>query len=343
LVAVRRGVLVLHENFGRTRPDSDALPIGPDSLFPLASISKVIAATAILILVEDGLIGLNRPVQEYIPEFVGEGKDEVMIHHLLTHTSGWHGVDVAAHIEAKRSSVEAPACEQGQHPLLHEALWPAYDAPLSMPPGQEMSYTSRGYLLLGEILRRVSGMDLGAFATQRIFGPLGMTSTYYTVPDDARPRLVFYDPDWEDFLDRPDAGVGGWSTALDMAVFSQMFLNGGSFDEVQILSLASVREMTRNQIPGVSSTFKQDFAREASRGYGWDVKGAKKPRYHGSLDSEAAYTHQGAGGTSILVDPTYELVTVYFSVAQGIMSPEFYRPEWCMDSFTNMVTAAIVD
>jgi CubicO group peptidase (beta-lactamase class C family) len=137
--------------------------------------------------------------------------------------------------------------------------------------------------------------------------------------------------------------VGGYSTAMDMAVFCQMFLNEGSYGKARVLSRAAVGEMTRNQISGVSSLFKEDFSREASRGYGWDVKGSKKSRFHGSLDSPAAFTHQGAGGVSVVVDPTYELITVFFSVSRGIMSPARYRPEWAMDLFTNMVTAAITD
>ena len=64
---------------------------------------------------------------------------------------------------------------------------------------------------------------------------------------------------------------------------------------------------------------------------------------HGSLDSPTAFTHQGGGGVSILVDPAYDLITIYFSVARGIMSPERYRPEWSMDLFTNMVTAAVIE
>jgi CubicO group peptidase (beta-lactamase class C family) len=308
-------------------------------------------ATAVMILLEDGLVGLSRPVQEYIPEFVGEGKDRVMIHHLLTHTSGWSDAEVTAHADRKRGAVEIPPPEPNQHPWIHERLSLRYDAPLTQPPGQELIYCSVAYLLLGEIVRRVSGKHLGDFARERIFGPLGMRDSFFVTPEAVRPRIVHHLPDsdmgpmFEDptYLEAPHGGVGGYSTAADMAIFGQMFLDRGRSGDARVLSPASVSEMTRNQIPGIPGHFKEENLREASWGYGWRVKGDTKTGYEGSLSSPASYSHQGAGGVSITIDPTYDLVTVYFSVAQGIMSPDYYRPKWSMDLFTNMVTAAVID
>src|SRR5512140_1284303 len=88
VLVARRGVIALHEAFGTLTPEADSPPLQRDSIFPLASLSKPITATAVMCLVEDGLLGLNRPVDEYIPEFTGEGKHAVLVHHLLTHTSG---------------------------------------------------------------------------------------------------------------------------------------------------------------------------------------------------------------------------------------------------------------
>lgn len=351
VLAARRGVIVLHEALGRLGPSEDSPPVQLDSLFPLASISKVITATAIMILVDDGLLGLSRRVQEYVPRFVGEGKEHVMVHHLLTHTSGLRDKEVGAHAESKKDKVKIPPPEANQHAEIHEYLYLESDAPLSELPGREMSYSNTGYLLLGEIIRRVSGKGFGDFVTERIFEPLGMHNSFFSVPQHARDRVVRRSADLPfaaflddpSYLERPAAWAGGYSTSMDMAAFCQMFLNHGSYGQARILSPASVSEMTRNQIPNVASTFKEDHEREASRGYGWDVKGAKKPRYHGSLDSPTAFTHQGAGGTSILVDPTFNLVTIYFSVARGVMTSARYSPQWSMDLFTNMVTAAVVD
>ena len=350
LLAARRGTVVLHEAFGRFEPQTDARPLDVSAIFPLASISKVIAATAAMILVDDGLLGLSRPVQEYLPEFTGERKHEVMVHHLLTHTSGLVDVDIAAYQERNRANVSVPLPEASEHPQLHEWLWLRWTAPLSKAPGAEMSYSGAGgYLLLTEIVRRISGQNFADFARDRIFKPLGMDDTFYQVPRELYDRVVRRGEDVADKFEgpetanRPSGSVGGYSTAMDMGKFCQMYLNRGSYGDKRVLSVAAVREMTRNQIPGVPSLFKEDYSPEASRGYGWDVKGDKKPRYHGSLDSPSGFTHQGAGGVSILIDPTYELVTVFFSVARGVMSPQVYRPMWSQDLYTNMVTAAVIE
>jgi len=97
IVVARRGVVVLNKAYGRLTPEQNSPPLQKDTLFPLSSLTKTITATAAMILVEDGLLGLNRPVRWYIPEFMGEGSDAVMVHHLLTHTSGLTEEDVVAH------------------------------------------------------------------------------------------------------------------------------------------------------------------------------------------------------------------------------------------------------
>ena len=108
VLVARKGVIVLHEAFGRLTPEEDSPPVQRDSIFSLTSLTKPLTAATAMVLVEDGLLGLNRPVSEYIPEFVGEGKDAVMVHHLLTHTSGLTDEDVWAHADRKRGSVEIP-------------------------------------------------------------------------------------------------------------------------------------------------------------------------------------------------------------------------------------------
>src|SRR5262249_28102798 len=135
-------------------------------------------------------LGLQRPLAEYIPEFVGEGKDMVMLHHLLTHTSGLSDEVVVAHRTEKKTRVSIPVPEPTQHPLIHEILWLGCDDPFRKAPGQQLSYCNFGYKLLGEVVRRVSGQPLGDFARERIFEPLGMKDTFYAVPDSVRARIV---------------------------------------------------------------------------------------------------------------------------------------------------------
>src|SRR5215467_7070669 len=328
ILVARRGVVVLHEAFGRLTPDDNGPPVKRDTIYPLSSLTKPITATAAMLLVEDGLLGLQRPVSEYLPEFIGEGKQAVMVHHLLTHTSGLRDQDVNAHAAKKRGIVAIPPPEETQHPWINEYLFLRYDAPLWKPPGVEMSYCNYGYILLGEIVRRVSGQALADFARERIFEPLRMQDTFYIVPVAMRTRIVQRPLDapfavgvvgpglgTREHQELPWAAGGVYSTVMDMAIFGQMFLNRGSYGDVRILSPAAVAEMTRNQIPGISSRIPGEFFPEASWGFGWSIHGNKKALQYGSLHSAATYSHHGAGGVQFWVDPVYEIVGLYFSVA----------------------------
>jgi serine-type D-Ala-D-Ala carboxypeptidase len=350
VVAARRGIIVLHEAFGRLTPAPDSPPVALDTLFPISSMVKPLVATAVMILVEEGLVGLNRPVQEYIPEVAGEDKEKVMVHHLLTHTSGMSTEVLDVHAEAKKGAAEIPPPDPNQHPYVHETLFLRYDAPLSQQPGEEMSYCDHGFRLLGEIVRRVSGRHHSDFIKERIFEPLGMRDSYFVVPEDVRDRVVKRPPDAADAMlddpfgyDIPSASGGpNLSTAMDMAIFGQMFLNGGSYAGKRILSPASVAEMTRNQIPGISARFKKEVFPEASWGLGWSIHGNKRGLC-GALNSAAAFEHWGAGGVYLWVDPVGEIVGAYFSVAistQEMESLAGEMPWWRNDLFTDMVTAA---
>src|ERR671930_1320141 len=116
ILVARRGVVVLHEAFGRLTPDDDAPPVKRDTIYPLSSLTKPITATAAMLLVEDGLLGLQRPVSDYLPEFSGAGKQAVMVHHVLTHTSGLRDADVFLHAETKRSTANVPLPEPSLPP-----------------------------------------------------------------------------------------------------------------------------------------------------------------------------------------------------------------------------------
>ncbi|HLZ07333.1 MAG TPA: serine hydrolase domain-containing protein, partial [Chloroflexota bacterium] len=216
--------------------------------------------------------------------------------------------------------------------------------PLAKPPGIEMQYSSHGIELLGEVIRRVSGQSLADFARGRIFVPLGMRDTSYGLPKSARPKVVHRSPsapdaEWLDspeFQETPWSGGGVYSTAWDMAVFGQAFLNRGRYGESVLLSPAAVAEMTRNQIPGLSARWEEETFREASWGYGWSIRGPKQGMLGGNLLSSAAFDHGGTGGVYLWVDPTNDLVGAYFSA----LVVEASLPA---DLFVNAATAAIVD
>ena len=359
IFAARRGVIVLNEAFGKLTPEPDSPPLQLDSIFPLASMTKPITATAVMLLVEDGLLGLNRPVQDYIPEFEGEGKSDVMVHHLLTHTSGLIDPDPSQdEIDdfwwwptKADEQTEIPLFGDEPHPFVQHKLLQSCRAPMVAKPGSVMAYCNSGYGLLGEIVQRVSGVPLANFTEKRIFQPLGMRDTHFITPfnTDHRSRVVrrssnnpFAALDDPEMMDIPAAPGGVHSTATDMAVFGQMFLNSGTYDDERILNRSTVREMTRNQIPGVGSEFRGEHHDEAPWGYGWGVHGGVPwASYPGALMSPETFHHGGAGGVHLWIDPTYELVGVYFSVAVEMASETVSR--YAADLFASAITAAVDD
>jgi len=354
ILAARRGNIVLHESFGRLTPDADSPPLPKDAIFSLVSISKVIAATALMTLVEEGRVGLNRPVATYIPEFTGKGKESVLVRQLLSHTSGIFEAKADEWAEQNKGKVTIPPSPGTLHPLLNEWLSLRYDCPMSKGPGEEMSYCDFGFELAGEIIRRTSGMALDRFIHDRIFQPLGMKSSYFCRIDApknrraSRPRPPGYAPDEYDLAIERErfvmASGTAISTAEDLAIFGQMFLNKGTYGSARILSPASIALMTRNQIPGVPSTFFQETFPEASWGLGWSVHGTKTGSC-GALYSAESFEHWGGGGGCYLwVDPVYDLVGVYYAATPSLTG-HTARPDWAKtwrnDLFTDAVTTAI--
>jgi CubicO group peptidase (beta-lactamase class C family) len=336
ILAARYGVIVLHESFGKLTYEPDSPLAGLDTLYLMASLTKPVTATTLMCLVEDGLVGICHPVVDYIPEFIGEGKNKVLIKHLLTHTSGIGGGDVYKHIESKRGKVEIPHCEPTQHPQLNEDFFLMYDAPLSYATGKEMQYDGWNYSLIGEIIRRVSGKSLGDFTKERVFDKLGMKDSYYGIPSDNRRNRVakastkLVPTEWnEDLL--PNGRVGLVSTVMDMAIFTQMFLNKGAYGDEKVLCPSSVYE-----IPGIGARYGEEFFSEANWSYGWSMS-----RYwfdEGSMHSPKSFGHGGWGTVYLWGDPEYDLVGAFFATSNN--AERSYREHGL---FVNVVMSAIDD
>jgi CubicO group peptidase (beta-lactamase class C family) len=360
LLVARRGLVVLHQAFGHLTSQADSSPTPPDALFTLASITKLFTATSLMVLVEDGRVGLNREVSGYIPEFQGEGKDKVLVRHLLTHTSGIIEAELEKSAKDGRGKIKVPPAGEALHPLLNEYLSLRYGCPLGKPPGEQMSYADFNFDLVAEIVRRVSGTPLDRFAHTRVFQPLGMKDSCYCrvdAPLDRRaqrapvPSMVpdTWDQAWYAAYDvardrdRLFTGSGGaFSTVMDMAIFAQMFLNGGSYGAARVLSPASVSAMTRNQTPGIPAKIFDEAFPDASWGLGWSVHGSKTGSV-GGLYSPEAFEHWGNGGAYIWVDPANEIVGVYLSSAPLGDTPKIWADNWRSDIFTDAVTAAVVE
>jgi CubicO group peptidase (beta-lactamase class C family) len=351
ILAARRGKIFLHESYGQRAPDEDILALSKDTIFPLASISKLFTASAVLLLVEDGLLSLNRQVQTYIPEFQGDDKDKVTLHHLLTHTSGLKE-EFIDELASKFVIPQADLKHLDEIPFddIRKMIMLACKAPLSRQPGAVMSYSNYGYSLLGEIIRRVSGQTLHEFTSERLFQPLGMKDTWFSVPESAhhrvvrRPENAEYHQEYNstELMLAPHAWGGAYSTALDMATFCQMFLNLGSYGDSRILSPASIRAMTRNQVPGIRAEFHDEELPDAEWGLGWSVQDTKKSRGYGEfLSSKGMICHGGSGGSFIMIDPAQELLLVYFSVS---LQQEYdWLPIRNVDLAMNMIYSAIAN
>ncbi len=283
-LVARRGVIVLHEAFGKLRPEADSPPVRLDTVFPVTSITKPMTATLVMCLVEDGLLGLNRPVVDYLPEMCGEGTDQILVHHLLTHTSGFNEEEIEPYTEQKMSegSVEIGPHEPTQHPLIHSFLTLRWSAPLWKPPGAE---------LVEEI---------------------------------------------------PAAFGGVFSTAMNLAIFGQTFLNGGRYGSTRLLSGPSVAAMTRDQNPGIGMEFAGRWYEDSAYGYGWFVHtGGVFPYVNGSLWSLGSFAHSGVSGGLLWVDPVEGIVGVYLEVL--MQQVKELLPLWNADLFQNVVTSAVED
>jgi CubicO group peptidase (beta-lactamase class C family) len=367
VLVVRRGTIVLHEAFGVRRQDDTTPTLRTDSIFPVSSIAKPVTAAAVMCLVEDGLIGLNRPFIEYIPELDVPGVqwlEEAKVADLLCHTSGIDDVEVGVYIEAAaKSSPALPPAAPGQHPFLNERIRLAAGVPLRHRPGTAMVYCGFGYALLGDIVRRVSGQPFWRFVQSRIFEPLGMTDSYFVLPPELRGRRVYRAPgmpataapyaiDSPEFDERDSGAAGLASTARDLAAFAQMLLNRGSYANRRILSPASVATMTRNQvlssIPAVVGRIDPQTRKRTERafhgggyGFGLFIFGpGDRYRPNGALASNSAIGHTGLGGAYLWADPERDLVGVYLGI-----SPRLHRDSYTTNSdlFQNAVNAAILD
>ncbi len=288
----RHGRLVALKAFGRMDYSGSARAMPRDAIFDLASVSKVVGATtAGAILYERRQLDLDAPVVKYVPEFAGAaGHEQVLVRHLLGHSSGLH---------AQRALWK----EANDRPGIMKLL---LSMPLESKPGEVSQYRDYNMMLLGEVVQRIAGNPLDRFLAQNAFGPLGMKQTAYNPPpkwirrippteqdDVLRHRLVRgLAHDENAFLMGGVAGHAGlFSSARDLAVFAQMYLNGGSYNGKRILSEETVRSFMQRQSSPSGTT----------RALGWDTPADGS--FAGDLASPRAIMHTGYTGTSIYIDP----------------------------------------
>ncbi len=287
------GKIIYRQVFGLSALKPKKVPMTIHTIFDIASLTKVVAtSTAMMQLVENGKLNLEDPVAKYWPEFKGSGKEEITVRDVLTHYSGLR-----------------PALDMKPH-------WSGYVAALRMieeekplsPPGTNFIYSDINFIILGELVWRLSGEPLDAYCAEHIFRPLEMDDTGFKPSSDFRSRIAPTEYQngtgkmlWGEVHDPIAHNMGGvaghaglFSTVDDLAIFAQMVLDGGRRKNVQILSPRTVKNMTTPQSPPDKMPL---------RGLGWNIDS--------SLASEGSYGHKGFTGTGIWIDPvsnTYVII-----------------------------------
>lgn len=302
VLVARKGRVIWRKAFGyRSKEEELVEPLTIDTIFDLASLTKVVAtATSVMVLIEEGKLTLGDPVADYIPEFGRRGKKNVTIGHLITHYSGLRPIlDLTPAWEGQEKAIQL-ACRER----------------LVRPAGKAFVYSDINYILLGEVVHRVSGSPLEEFAAQRIFVPLGMSDTGFNPEGEKLSRVAPTERKKNGEMRRGEvhdprasrmAGVAGhaglFSTVDDIAVWAQMLLNGGVYADVRVLSPLGVLKMTTPQNP---------VGEDDWRGIGFDVD-TRYSSNRGDLFPVGSFGHTGFTGTSVWIDPFSETFVILFT------------------------------
>jgi CubicO group peptidase (beta-lactamase class C family) len=353
-LVARHGKIAWCKAFGRRDPASDA-PMAEDAIFRIYSMTKPIVSAAAMMLWEEGRILLTDPVSKYIPAFAetkvarepGAGLDlipaarPITIQDLLRHTSGLtyefrgatevHKAYGLARISRLKQTNEEQAALLATLPLLHQ-------------PGSRWEY-SRSTDVLGRVVEVASGQTLGAFLSERILQPLGMTDSSFSVPEAQQPRIAeAFAKDPESGVDvtlldvrRPaifESGGGGMvSTVQDYARFLQMMLNGGRLGSTRLLGRKTVELMASDHLGGIPGS--PDLL-PPGHGFGLGFAVRLQPGMAPFPGSVGSYFWGGAAGTTFWIDPAERLIAVLMIQAPG--QREHYRV-----LFRDLVYAAVND
>jgi beta-N-acetylhexosaminidase len=279
---------------------NDHRPVQAGTIYDLASLTKVVAlTTACMLLVDEGKLALDAPVQRYVPEFTGPMKDRVTIRHLLTHAAG-----LVADLPLYDSTATRAA-----------ALHAVDTTTLLSPPGVTYRYSDLSAIVLMQAVERITGEALDRFLARRVFGPLGMPSTRFLPPAAWRDRIAPTENDTVfrhrllvgEVHDESAARLGGvsgnaglFSNALDLSRFAALLLNGGAWDTLQLIRAETVAEFTARQNLPAGST----------RALGWDTPSDSGYSSAGTKLSRRAFGHTGFTGTSMWMDPERDLFIV---------------------------------
>jgi CubicO group peptidase (beta-lactamase class C family) len=353
-LVARHGKVAYHQAFGKLDPASGA-PMGTDAIFRIYSMTKAIVSVAVMMLCEEGRLLISDPISRYIPAFastkVGVVKDgglstvaaerPITVQDLLRHTSGltyeFRGTTLVhkAYNEARVARLKQTNADQAetlaQLPLMHQ-------------PGTRWEY-SRSTDVLGRLVEVISGQTLGAFLTERILTPLGMTDSGFSVPEPGHGRIAEpFAKDPEGGADvsllnvrRPalfESGGGGMvASTMDYARFLAMLMGGGRLGDIRLLGRKTVDLMTSDHLGGVSGPV--DLL-PPGHGFGLGFAVRLQPGMAPFPGSVGSFYWGGAAGTTFWVDPVERLFAVL--MIQAPVQREHYRV-----LYRDLVYAAIAD
>lgn len=304
-LVARRGHIVQHESYGNAvlyQDDSgteveEPVAMKKDTIFDVASLSKIFTATAAMKLYEEGYFELDDPVADYIPEFSQNGKENVTIRQLMTHTSGF--------------TAWIPLYTIGE--TREDRLQYVFQYPLDNLPGKTYTYSDLNMITLGEIIERISGKGLDEFIKEKITEPLKMKDTMYNPSEKLKERIAAteYQP-WTNrglvwgevhdenawSLDGVAGHAGVFSTANDLAKLAHMFLNEGRYGSKQILQPETIKLLVENQIPEFPGN---------EHGLGWELS---QGWYMDALSEASSIGHTGYTGTSLVINQNNDTIAI---------------------------------
>jgi serine-type D-Ala-D-Ala carboxypeptidase len=290
-----RGHIIYRGVFGNKEITPSVMPMQFDTVFDIASLTKVVVTTtAIMQLIENGQLDLDAPVASYWPDFAKNGKENVTVRELMTHTSGFQAI--------------LPAWKVPQDPSQHYAsgLQQVAQMGLINPPGKVFTYSDINFITLGYLVELISGEKLPQYASEHIFQPLKMTSAIFLPPQSERDKIAptyspeFQQPRWGQVNDPTTERMGGatglaglFMNAHDLGIFLQCIIDSGRITENRyLLGPLTVLKMTTPQTP---------LGMLEIRGLGWDLDSSFSNR--GVLLPVGSFGHTGWTGTSVWADP----------------------------------------
>ena len=304
LAVGHRDQLVMHP-FGRLTYEKNSPAVTADTIYDLASLTKpIVTTTAIMLLAQEHRIDITLPISRYLPEWTQSSsadpnpswRAKATVRDLLLHDAG-----LPAHRDFYKSA-------NGKGAILKLV----FAEPLIREPGTQIEYSDLSFILLGEIVERLTGIDLDAFAKDYISEPLGLDHTLFSPPKNLRSKIPPTEKDTEyrekqlqGEVDDANASAMGdvaghaglFSTAGDVAIFAQMMLNGGIYAHHRLLERETIDQFTARVKIG-----------DSARALGWDVP--VEPSSTGKYFSAKSYGHNGFTGTSLWIDPEKDLFVI---------------------------------